>query len=132
MKREDTADLGEPTPGPHTWALGLMAVSGVGAESGAEAPGNWALTQPCASASRKSFVLELNECASSHILKLEKEKQSLQSTVQELRAASLDLEESSRQCRELEEEKQQLSKKVTRGCADRAGKEAAGGGTRVA
>lgn len=78
-------------------------------------------------------MLELNECASSHILKLEKEKQSLQSTVQELRAASLVLEESSRKCRELEEEKQQLSKKVTRGCADRAGKEAAGaGGTRVA
>lgn len=28
----------------------------------------------------------------------------------------------------LEEEKQQLSKKVTRGCADRAGKEVAGAG----
>ncbi|KAM7158003.1 protein Daple-like isoform 4-T4 [Molossus nigricans] len=70
------------------------------------------LSDGLSDASRKSFVLELNECASSHILKLEKEKQSLQSTIQELRDASLVLEERSRQCRGLEEEKQQLSKKI--------------------
>lgn len=65
------------------------------------------------SASRKSFVFELNECASSRILKLEKENQSLQSTIQGLRDASLALEESSLKCGELEKENQQLSKKVT-------------------
>ncbi|KAM7154726.1 protein Daple-like [Molossus nigricans] len=70
------------------------------------------LSDGLSDASRKSFVLELNECASGHILKLEKEKQSLQSTIQELRDASLVLEERSRQRRGLEEEKQQLSKKV--------------------
>lgn len=64
-------------------------------------------------ASRKSFVFELNECASSRILKLEKENQSLQSTIQGLRDASLALEESSLKCGELEKENQQLSKKVT-------------------
>lgn len=65
------------------------------------------------SASRKSFVFELNECASSRILKLEKENQSLQSTIQGLRDASLALEENSLKCGELEKENQQLSKKVT-------------------
>uniref|UniRef100_A0A8C0KQ92 Coiled-coil domain containing 88C n=1 Tax=Canis lupus dingo TaxID=286419 RepID=A0A8C0KQ92_CANLU len=64
-------------------------------------------------ASRKSFVFELNECASSRILKLEKENQSLQSTIQGLRDASLALEESSLKSGELEKENQQLSKKVT-------------------
>ncbi|XP_064342274.1 protein Daple isoform X2 [Camelus dromedarius] len=63
-------------------------------------------------ASRKSFVFELNECASSRILKLEKENQSLQSTIQGLRDASLALEESSLKCGELEKENQQLSKKI--------------------
>ncbi|XP_069321327.1 protein Daple [Eulemur rufifrons] len=63
-------------------------------------------------ASRKSFVFELNECASSRILKLEKENQSLQSTIQGLRDASLSLEESSLKCGELEKENQQLSKKI--------------------
>lgn len=72
------------------------------------------LTRLCASASRKSFVFELNECASSRILKLEKENQSLQSTIQGLRDASLALEESSLKCGELQKENQQLSKKVTR------------------
>lgn len=67
----------------------------------------------CAPASRKSFVFELNECASSRILKLEKENQSLQSTIQGLRDSSLALEESSLKCGELEKENQQLSKKVT-------------------
>ncbi|XP_006839636.1 PREDICTED: protein Daple [Chrysochloris asiatica] len=63
-------------------------------------------------ASRKSFVFELNECASSRILKLEKENQGLQSTIQGLRDASLALEESGLKCGELEKEKQQLGKKV--------------------
>ncbi|XP_016834849.1 protein Daple isoform X1 [Cricetulus griseus] len=63
-------------------------------------------------ASRKSFVFELNECASSRILKLEKENQSLQSTIQGLRDASLALEENSLKCGELEKENQQLSKKI--------------------
>ncbi|XP_016061191.1 PREDICTED: protein Daple [Miniopterus natalensis] len=63
-------------------------------------------------ASRKSFVFELNECTSSRILKLEKENQSLQSTIQGLRDASLALEESSLKCGELEKENQQLSQKV--------------------
>lgn len=58
-------------------------------------------------------MFELNECASSRILKLEKENQSLQSTIQGLRDASLALEESSLKCGELEKENQQLSKKVT-------------------
>jgi hypothetical protein len=66
-------------------------------------------------ASRKSFVFELNECASSRILKLEKENQSLQSTIQGLRDTSLALEESSLKYGELEKENQQLSKKVTFG-----------------
>jgi hypothetical protein len=57
-------------------------------------------------------VFELNECASSRILKLEKENQSLQSTIQGLRDASLALEESSLKCGELEKENHQLSKKV--------------------
>ncbi|CAH6849102.1 Ccdc88c [Phodopus roborovskii] len=63
-------------------------------------------------ASRKSFVFELNECASSRILKLEKENQTLQSTIQGLRDTSLALEESSLKCGELEKENQQLSKKI--------------------
>ncbi|XP_029413836.1 protein Daple isoform X4 [Nannospalax galili] len=63
-------------------------------------------------ASRKSFVFELNECASSRILKLEKENQSLQSTIQGLRDTSLALEESSLKCGELEKENHQLSKKI--------------------
>ncbi|KAB0399368.1 hypothetical protein E2I00_017530, partial [Balaenoptera physalus] len=63
-------------------------------------------------ASRKSFVFELNECASSRILKLEKENQSLQSTIQGLRDASLALEESSLKCGELEKENHQLNKKI--------------------
>lgn len=58
-------------------------------------------------------MFELNECASSRILKLEKENQSLQSTIQGLRDASLALEESSLKCGELEKENHQLSKKVT-------------------
>ncbi|XP_014380905.1 protein Daple isoform X2 [Alligator sinensis] len=61
---------------------------------------------------RKSFVFELNECASSRILKLEKDNQSLQSTIQELRDASLVTEESSLKFVELEKENQQLSKKI--------------------
>ncbi|KAM8807304.1 protein Daple [Eudromia elegans] len=61
---------------------------------------------------RKSFVFELNECASSRILKLEKDNQSLQNTIQELRDASLTSRESSLKFVELEKENQQLSKKI--------------------
>lgn len=61
---------------------------------------------------RKSFVFELNESASSRILKLEKENQSLQNIIQELREASISLEESSLKGQELEKENQQLSKKI--------------------
>ncbi|XP_009571854.1 PREDICTED: protein Daple [Fulmarus glacialis] len=61
---------------------------------------------------RKSFVFELNECASSRILKLEKDNQSLQNTIQELRDASLTSRESSLKFVELENENQQLSKKI--------------------
>uniref|UniRef100_A0A8C0GLG4 Uncharacterized protein n=1 Tax=Chelonoidis abingdonii TaxID=106734 RepID=A0A8C0GLG4_CHEAB len=62
--------------------------------------------------SKKSFVFELNECASSRILKLEKDNQSLQNTIQELRDLSLTTEESSLKFVELEKENQQLSKKI--------------------
>ncbi|XP_053923578.1 protein Daple [Cuculus canorus] len=61
---------------------------------------------------RKSFVFELNECASSRILKLEKDNQSLQNTIQELRDASLTSRESSLKFVELEKENHQLSKKI--------------------
>ncbi|XP_025967592.2 protein Daple isoform X2 [Dromaius novaehollandiae] len=61
---------------------------------------------------RKSFVSELNERASSRILKLEKDNQSLQNTIQELRDASLTSRESSLKFVELEKENQQLSKKI--------------------
>ncbi|XP_041927680.1 protein Daple isoform X1 [Alosa sapidissima] len=63
---------------------------------------------------RKSFVLELNESASSRLLKLEKENQSLQSTIQELRQGALALEESQLHSQELERENQGLSKKLER------------------
>uniref|UniRef100_A0A4X2LMS5 Coiled-coil domain containing 88C n=1 Tax=Vombatus ursinus TaxID=29139 RepID=A0A4X2LMS5_VOMUR len=63
-------------------------------------------------ASRKSFVFELNECSSSRILKLEKENQSLQNTIQELRDASLIAEESKLKFVELETENHQLSRKI--------------------
>lgn len=88
-------------------------ISELEADGGSGGAGSPGLTRLCVSASRKSFVFELNECASSRILKLEKENQSLQSTVQGLRDASLALEESSLKCGELEKENQQLSKKVT-------------------
>uniref|UniRef100_A0A8C2GMS4 Coiled-coil domain containing 88C n=1 Tax=Cyprinus carpio TaxID=7962 RepID=A0A8C2GMS4_CYPCA len=58
---------------------------------------------------RKSFVFELNETASSRLLKLEKENQCLQSTIQELREASINMEEGQL---ELERENQSLSKKL--------------------
>lgn len=93
--------------GDRAWTRG-----GWGQRVEVETPGPWALTRLGASASRKSFVFELNECASSRILKLEKENQSLQSAIQGLRDASLALEENSLKCGELEKENQQLSKKV--------------------
>ncbi|XP_063804655.1 protein Daple isoform X2 [Pseudophryne corroboree] len=61
---------------------------------------------------RKSFVFELNESASSRILKLEKDNQSLQQVIQELRESSLILEESSAKGQELEKENQQLNKRI--------------------
>lgn len=78
----------------------------------------------CISTARKSFVFELNECASSRILKLEKDNQSLQNIIQELRDASVTSEESSLKFVELQNENQQLGQKVinktliecTRGC----------------
>lgn len=65
---------------------------------------------PCAV--RKSFGVEMNESASSRLLKLEKENQSLQSTIQNLREAALGLEEGQLHTMELERENQGLSKKV--------------------
>lgn len=67
-------------------------------------------------AARKSFVVEMNESASSRLLKLEKENQSLQSTIQELRQGALALEESQLHGQELERENQGLSKKVESHC----------------
>ncbi|XP_058843506.1 protein Daple-like isoform X2 [Acipenser ruthenus] len=61
---------------------------------------------------RKSFVFELNESASSRILKLEKENQGLQNTIQELRDTSLTLEEGNLRSLELVKENQQISKKI--------------------
>ncbi|XP_053365448.1 protein Daple isoform X2 [Clarias gariepinus] len=62
----------------------------------------------------KSFVVEMNESASSRLLKLEKENQSLQSTIQNLREASLKHEETQLHTVELERENQGLSKKLER------------------
>uniref|UniRef100_A0A673H749 Protein Daple-like n=1 Tax=Sinocyclocheilus rhinocerous TaxID=307959 RepID=A0A673H749_9TELE len=61
---------------------------------------------------RKSFVFELNETASSRLLKLEKENQCLQSTIQELRETSITMEEGHLHALELERENQSHSKKV--------------------
>ncbi|KAH0620423.1 hypothetical protein JD844_020858 [Phrynosoma platyrhinos] len=61
---------------------------------------------------RKSFVFELNECASSRILKLEKDNQSLQNIIQELRDASVTTEENSLKFVELQNENQQLGQKI--------------------
>ncbi|XP_042316528.1 uncharacterized protein LOC121927064 [Sceloporus undulatus] len=63
---------------------------------------------------RKSFVFELNECASSRILKLEKDNQSLQNIIQELRDASVTTEENSLKFVELQNENQQLGQKVSK------------------
>lgn len=76
----------------------------------------WELEQASKSSdlsdARKSFVFELNESTSSRILKLEKDNQGLQQTIQELREASISLGESSLRSQELEKENQQLSKKI--------------------
>ncbi|XP_039202882.1 protein Daple isoform X1 [Crotalus tigris] len=61
---------------------------------------------------RKSFVFELNECASSRILKLEKDNQSLQNIIQELRDASIVTEENTLKFVELQNENQQLGQKI--------------------
>lgn len=76
----------------------------------------WELEQASKSSdlsdARKSFVFELNESTSSRILKLEKDNQGLQQTIQELREASISLGESSLRSQELEKENQQLNKKI--------------------
>ncbi|XP_056402947.1 protein Daple isoform X3 [Hyla sarda] len=76
----------------------------------------WELEQASKSSdlsdARKSFVFELNESASSRILKLEKDNQSLQQIIQELREASISLEESGLRSQELEKENQQLNEKI--------------------
>lgn len=54
-------------------------------------------------------MFQLKECTTSHILNLEEENESLQSTIQELWDASLAREESSLICGELEKN-QKLSK----------------------
>lgn len=95
-------------PGPLT----PTAASGLGAESGSQGPWNLGSEPLCPSASRPSSVLELRERASGHILRLEKEKQSLRNTI---RDATLVLEESSVRCGELDTENQQLRTKVARG-----------------
>ncbi|XP_059516779.1 protein Daple-like [Myotis daubentonii] len=79
------------------WELEQLSCRGQRAE--AEAPGIWALTPLCSS-------------ASSCFLKLDQEKQSLQGTIQGLRDASLALQESSLQRQELEKENQQLRKQI--------------------
>ncbi|XP_032883420.1 protein Daple [Amblyraja radiata] len=63
-------------------------------------------------AGHKSFVLEMNESASSRILKLEKDNQSLQHGVQELRQALLTAEGNKTRIAELETENGNLSSKV--------------------
>ncbi|XP_059504930.1 protein Daple isoform X2 [Stegostoma tigrinum] len=63
-------------------------------------------------ASRKSFVLEMNESASSRILKLEKENQSLQHEVQELQQTVRAVEESNARITELEKESELLTIQV--------------------
>ncbi|MFT7801680.1 protein Daple-like isoform X1 [Arapaima gigas] len=67
-----------------------------------------------ASETHKSFGVELNESMSSRLLKLEKENQSLQSTIQEMRKTSLTLEEDRLQILELEKENHGLSQKLER------------------
>ncbi|XP_035269604.1 protein Daple [Anguilla anguilla] len=61
---------------------------------------------------RKSFVFELNESALSRLLKLEKENQGLQSRVEELREASLNLDQAQLRTQELEKENNQLNEKM--------------------
>uniref|UniRef100_A0A8D0CIB5 Coiled-coil domain containing 88C n=1 Tax=Scleropages formosus TaxID=113540 RepID=A0A8D0CIB5_SCLFO len=76
----------------------------------------WELEQLAKSsdAACKSFGFELNESASSRLLKFEKENQSLKNTIQELREASLALEEDRLHALELEKENHGLNKKLER------------------
>ncbi|XP_039598269.1 protein Daple isoform X1 [Polypterus senegalus] len=60
----------------------------------------------------KSFVFELNESASSRILKLEKENQGLQNMIQELRDASFTLEEGNLQVQQLNKKVEQLESQL--------------------
>ncbi|XP_072350257.1 protein Daple isoform X3 [Scyliorhinus torazame] len=63
-------------------------------------------------ASRKSFVLEMNESASSRILKLEMENQSLEHDVQKLQQSLLAVEESNARIVEVEKERELLTIKL--------------------
>ncbi|XP_068194131.1 protein Daple isoform X2 [Antennarius striatus] len=64
--------------------------------------------------SRKSLVHELNECVSSRVLKLEKENQELQSSIERLKEANHFLEKQQLHTQELDRENQSLSKKLER------------------
>ena len=59
-------------------------------------------------------MFEQNESALSRLLKLEKENQGLQSHVEELREASLSLDQAQLRAQALEKENGQLNEKVTR------------------
>ncbi|KAM4723315.1 protein Daple isoform 2-T2 [Anableps anableps] len=64
--------------------------------------------------SRKSLVLELNECVSSRVLKLEKENRELQAAIESLKEESHLLQEQRLLAQELDRENQSLSGKLER------------------
>lgn len=63
-------------------------------------------------AARKSLVLELNECVSSRVLKLEKENRELQACIERLKEDNHLLQEQQLNTQEMDRENQCLSKKV--------------------
>ncbi|XP_073339727.1 protein Daple isoform X2 [Pagrus major] len=63
---------------------------------------------------RKSLVLELNECVSSRVLKLEKENRELQASVERLKEDNHLLQEQQLHTQELDRENQSLNKKLER------------------
>ncbi|XP_059516758.1 protein Daple-like [Myotis daubentonii] len=84
------------------WKLGMQEASPVVTR----------LHDSCTRGMVSSVDFIIGQMASSCFLKLDKEKQSLQDTIQGLRDASLALQESSLQRRELEKENQQLRKQI--------------------
>lgn len=86
-----------------------MVVSGLEAESGSPGPGMWALTALCSLAS--SCIIEVN-----------KEKQTLRGPARELRGASVALQDSSVKHPELREENQMLRKQVPQVVSAHTGK----------